>query len=246
MAAVCALCKRNGDLQNSHILPEFFYKLVYDPKPRRFHAISAIASEPERYEQKGVRERLLCRECEQKLGRWEHYAKAAFVDARGVQITQQQDAVVFGNLDYKLFKLFQLSLLWRMSVSTLDFFKGISLGPYEEKIRLALINEDPLRPDQYACWMIVVLLNGKFYTDWIIEPTVARVGGRHVYSLVITGILFNFYVGKQPLLPSIASHVLNERGEMSVSVMEMREIPFLIKFARRLVHARDARRKTRS
>lgn len=246
MSTVCALCKMNGDLQNSHIIPEFFYKLVYDPNPRRFRVISAIVSEPERFEQKGFRERLLCKDCEQKLGRWESYAKKSFVDGQGLQITQQNIAVALSNLDYKLFKLFLLSLIWRMSVSTLDFFKEVRLGPYEEKIRLALINEDPLRPEQCACSMVVVQLSGKTYTDWIVEPTLARVSGRHVYSLVITGILLNFHVGKQPLQQSIAAQVLNERGEMAVPVMEMRNIPFLIKFARRFTHARDARRKAQS
>lgn len=246
MAPVCALCRANGDLLNSHIIPEFFYRLVYDPKPRRFHVISAIASEPEYYEQKGLRERLLCKDCEQKLGRWENYAKQAFVDGRALQITQQKDGVVLSNLDYKPFKLFLLSLLWRMSVSKLDFFKEVRLGPYEEKIRLALINEDPLQPEQCACSMVVVQLSGKTYSDWIVEPTLARVGGRHVYSLVITGILFNFHVGEQPLHQSIKTQVLNERGEMAVPVMEMRDIPFLIRFARRFAQARDARRKSRS
>ena len=246
MATVCALCKNDRDLQNSHIIPEFFYKLVYDPSPRRFRVISAIVSKPERYEQKGLREPLLCKDCEQKLGRWEDYAKRAFVDGRGLQITQQKNAVMLCGLEYKLFKLFLLSLLWRMSVSNLDFFNEVKLGPYEEKIRLALLNDDPLLPHQFACWMIVVLIGGKAYTDWIVEPTVARVGGRHVYSLVIAGILFNFHVGRQPLQPSVASHVLSEHGAMTVSVMRMRDIPFLIKFARRFTRARDARRKAQS
>lgn len=246
MAAVCALCRTNGELQNSHIIPEFFYKLVYDPNPRRFRVISAIVSEPERYGQKGLRELLLCKDCEQKLGRWENYAKKSFVDGQGLQITQQNATVVLSNLDYTLFKLFLLSLLWRMSVSKLDFFKEVRLGPYEEKIRLALLNDDPLLPHVCGCWMIVVLVGGKVNTDWIVEPTVARVGGRHVYSLVIAGILFNFHVGRQPLRPGIASHVLSERGEMTVSVMGMRDIPFLFKAARRLAHALDARRKARS
>lgn len=246
MAAVCALCKTSGELQNSHIIPEFFYKLVYDPNPRRFRVISAIVSEPERFEQKGFREPLLCKVCEQKLGRWEDYAKRAFVDGRGLQITQQKNEVILSGLKYKLFKLFLLSLLWRLSVSKLGFFKEVRLGTYEEKIRLALINDDPLLPQQYACWMIVVLVGGKAHTDWIVEPTVARVGGRHVYSLVIAGVLFNFHVGRQPLQQNIAAQVLNERGEMTVPVMEMRNIPFLINFARRFVRARDIRRKAQS
>ena len=63
------MCKVNGDLQRSHIIPEFFYRLVYDAKPRRFHVVSAKQSDRETFEQKGLRESLLCRACEQKLGR---------------------------------------------------------------------------------------------------------------------------------------------------------------------------------
>ena len=236
----------NGDLQNSHIIPEFFYKLIYDTNPRRFRVISAIESEPERYEQKGLREYLLCRDCEQKLGRWEHYSKGAFVDASGVQITHHKMAVVFSNLDYKSFKLFLLSLLWRMSVSTLDFFKEVSLGLHEEKLRLALINEDPLRFHQYPCAMNVVEIDGKACSDWFVQPTLSRIDGCHVYSPVIAGILFNFYVGSQSVQPSGVSHVLNERGQMTLSVRQLRDIPFLIKFGRRLVQAQAARPKARS
>ena len=100
MSAVCALCKANGDLQNSHIIPEFFYKLVYDQQPRRFQVVSAQVSEREYFEQKGLRDRLLCRGCEQRLSKWEHYAKSASVDSKGVQITYNPGAVLFRNLDY--------------------------------------------------------------------------------------------------------------------------------------------------
>ena len=30
MATACELCRTNGDLQNSHIIPEFFYRLIRD------------------------------------------------------------------------------------------------------------------------------------------------------------------------------------------------------------------------
>jgi hypothetical protein len=41
MPRICALCRTNSDLQNSHIVPEFFYRLIYDTKPRRLHIVSA-------------------------------------------------------------------------------------------------------------------------------------------------------------------------------------------------------------
>ena len=146
MPVVCALCTVNGDLQNSHIIPEFFYKLTYDAKPRRFHVVSATPSERESFEQKGLRERLLCRACEQEFGRWESYAKSALIDAKGVTITRHKDRITFHNLDYRQFRLFQLSLLWRMGVSTLPFFKDVALGPHEEKLRLALMRRTPSSP----------------------------------------------------------------------------------------------------
>ena len=245
MSAICALCKANGDLQNSHIIPEFFFKLIYDPKPRRFHVVSATPSERDRFEQKGLRERLLCRACEQKFGQWENYAKTALVDSKGVRIVQRNDNVLFQNIDYKTFKLFQLSLLWRMSVSTLDFFKEVALGPHEERIRQALLTDDPLGHDQYPCWLIAVQLNGKPHVDWIMEPSLTRADGHRIYWLVITGILFAFFVSSHPPPPEITPFILNRQNEMAILIKESTEIPLLADALHRLGGAIHARKKTK-
>lgn len=39
----CKLCKKEKELRKSHIIPEFFYKLLYDP----FHRFNLISSKPE-------------------------------------------------------------------------------------------------------------------------------------------------------------------------------------------------------
>lgn len=168
------MCKVNGDLQNSHIIPEFFYKLIYDTKPRRFHVVSTTPSDRESFEQKALRESLLCRACEQKIGKWECYAKAAFVEAKGVTTARHKDKILFHNLDYRQFKLFQLSLLWRMGVSTLPFFKDVALGPHEERLRVALLAEDPLQPQQYPCSLVAVEMKGQLVLDWMLEPSLTK------------------------------------------------------------------------
>src|SRR5438876_116721 len=123
MLGICALCKLNADLQYSHILPEFFYKQIYDPPPKKgFHVVSAVPSDRDEFMQKGLREHLLCTKCEGILSRWETKAKSAFLDSEGIQVTQHEQAIALSDLDYTTFKLFQLSLLWRMSVTKLDFF----------------------------------------------------------------------------------------------------------------------------
>ena len=55
----CKLCNKERELRNSHIVPEFFYKEIYDEKHRIFPR-----KEGRKYGQmqKGYREPLLCGE----------------------------------------------------------------------------------------------------------------------------------------------------------------------------------------
>lgn len=246
MQAVCALCKKNGDIQNSHIIPEFFYRLIYDLKPRRYHIISTDPSKDESFAQKGLRERLLCRDCEQKIGRWEHYCKLAFVNGKGLRATQFDDRIILDGLDYKTFKLFQMSLLWRMGVSTLPFFDEVDLGPHEEIIRTAILNENALQTDQYACVIVAVQIGGKKITDWLTEPSLVRVDGHHVYRLVITGFLFMFFVGRHPPPAALCPLPLNHRDQVTILIREATDIPYLADYLKTLGSAINARKKSKS
>lgn len=71
--AVCALCHEPGELRRSHIIPEFFYKPVYD-ETHRFLQSSTDPADRVLTRQKGLREYLLCQRCETKLSGWETYA----------------------------------------------------------------------------------------------------------------------------------------------------------------------------
>jgi hypothetical protein len=54
----CKLCRRKGELRDSHIISEFLYASIYDDK-HRFHVVAAGELQSS-YEQKGYRERMLC------------------------------------------------------------------------------------------------------------------------------------------------------------------------------------------
>src|SRR3546814_927086 len=69
----CALCLLPKPLQDSHIIPEFLYGVMYDDK-HRYNVLSLAPERRERIEQKGVREQLLSRDCEQKFSKLERYA----------------------------------------------------------------------------------------------------------------------------------------------------------------------------
>src|SRR5690606_40605054 len=117
----CRLCREEAPLKKSHIIPEFLYASMYDEK-HRFHELSTSENKKNRFSQKGMREILLCGNCEQKLSKHERYASLLL--GGGIPITYRPRGkfIKAEGLEYASFKLFGLSILWRASVSTLDVF----------------------------------------------------------------------------------------------------------------------------
>lgn len=222
----CALCQKQSKLRNSHILPEFFYHELYDLK-HRAHIISTDPAIPDRYLQKGLRERLLCEACEQKFSRWEHYAKLAFVDGKTIRITRGQNCTFAKGFDYKKFRLFQLSLLWRMGASSLEAYSEVELGPHQEKLRVALFHENPLKFDQYPCLHFVILFGGQFHKDGILPPIPLKCGAQDCYCVFINGVAFCFFVGNHATPLPALDHCINEKGQMTISYQEAADVPFL-------------------
>jgi len=240
----CALCKSNSPLRDSHIIPEFLYKELYD-KLHRFHIIPFDASEPEHFKQKGLYEKLLCEACEQKFSVWEKYAKEAFCEGTGITIEQSGELFKLSNLDYRQFRLFLLSLLWRMGVSSQDFFKLVNLGSeHEEILRRTLLNENPLEPLQYPCLMSIVHNNGKLpFNQLSTQPMHMKSDGKHCYCVVISGMLFQFYVTSHSL-PAIFAHAcISKKNEMRIVINEVQKIPFLAEYVSNIGNAVRARRK---
>jgi hypothetical protein len=65
----CALCLNDGILRASHIIPEFIDAPIYDDK----HRMTLLETDDRNpsFEQKGIREQLLCPDRETKLSKWE-------------------------------------------------------------------------------------------------------------------------------------------------------------------------------
>ena len=68
-ASNCALCREGKTLRNSHIIPKFVWKYL---KESAGAGGFRIGTNPNKPVQDGFKEKLLCSDCEQKLGRWEN------------------------------------------------------------------------------------------------------------------------------------------------------------------------------
>jgi hypothetical protein len=185
----CRLCQNERELCFSHIIPEFMYLPTYDEN----HRAVMIPKGKNKYEQKGLREYLLCCGCDRNIvGIWETYSSPIVKSIQELNITQNGDEFVVPDVEYTEFKLFQLSLLWRASIASIQMFESINIGRHhEEIIRKMLLSKDPGKPDQYGCIMFV-LNNTSQLQKFIWSPVEDSING-FTYYRFLTGRIFWYF-----------------------------------------------------
>ena len=228
----CKLCLDQAvELRHSHIISEFNYEPCYDEK-HRFFRLSTKGPKNKVFEQKGHREYLLCQKCETRLSRWEDYAKGILVDGGLSAATRFDWGFEFRGVNYEQFKLYLLSILWRMGASTLEMFGAVKLGRHEEVLRRALMAGDPLDEHVYPVLFVGVTLNGRFLSDFIVPPSPAKDNGIHLYRTVISGILYTFCVGSHRISGDMEVFAIKRDGVLKLPIMEATGIPYLYDYFR--------------
>lgn len=221
----CKLCLNTAALCRSHIIPEFCYKSMYDTKHR---AVIVNPKDPsdQGYAQKGVRSKLLCRDCESLLnGRYEKPFKAYWYDEDALApFRAGEDAGWLINIDYSSFKLFHLSVLFRASVSDHPNFHEVDLGPHEDRIRQMLLDQDPGDEWQYPIMCSVV--EGAKGDVWDKLVGVARrikLDGQWGYYFTFAGAQWTYRVSSHPSKAFESLH-LTQQGRLPVAKLPWKEI----------------------
>jgi hypothetical protein len=240
MKGLCKLCQNEKELRQSHVVPEFMYQNVYDKSPKRYYHLDidqeAQAQSKSKILQKGVREYLLCDECEGKLSKWERYtANFFYAKTTGntaylkekILTADGYDIYVWANVDYDSFKLFMMSLLWRLFISkgyaTPEVVPGVM-----EKLRLAILNEDPLAYDNYGCLLQVLYYpDGKKAGKIILAPYVTKSASGDIINIFIDGFLFSFYLNSENAAPEQKEFFLNKQGNIQMIGRQALEDPIL-------------------
>ena len=93
------------------------------------HFISSHADKRDKFAQKGLREKLLCDKCELHMSKWEDYACRVLFDDQAKLLSKSEQAIHLHRIDYSKFRLFLLSLLWRMSAAKDEFWREVQLAP---------------------------------------------------------------------------------------------------------------------
>lgn len=174
------------------------YEDLFDDKHRmiRTYGLDPSTARPV---QSGEKEGdILCGDCDNKrLGSLEDYAKRALYSGQlndSQKISAQNQLHPDGeltstyceNIDYAKFKLFLLSLLWRASISKLDFFEKVSLGPKEEVLRKMIYENDPQSQLDFPCMVSSFRSLHRQMTSGIISSplrTRSEKGTRYIFQI---------------------------------------------------------------
>jgi len=195
---ICKLCKEPKKLVDSHVFPEFMYRPLYN-KEGRYQIISMQNGNVLKEPQKGIYEKLMCDKCDNKIiGSYEdHASKIIFSDnKKTVDSIKTKYGLLIHGLDYRLFKLFQISLIWRASITTRPEIYKINLGPHADKMRMMLLNGDPGEVYEYGVILYLFPNSSKEMIDFILPPVKLhqKISGHQVYRAIFNGLMWVFYV----------------------------------------------------
>lgn len=174
---------------------------------------------------------ILCKKCDNEvIGKHESYASkilkgGKFSDRLKYKITNfSQDKgagkLSIENLDYKKFKLFLLSMLWKGHISKNEFFKDVDLGSkYSEEIRKMLLNEDPGKETDFET-MIVMYKKDFLPAKMLIPPRKVRMENSICYLIHIQGVSFLYKVSSGHKLDYFENAKLREDNTAHFYILE--------------------------
>lgn len=231
----CKLCGTNTVVCNSHIIPEFFYLPMYIKK-RKIFEIHPQIDKKDKTHQKGLREHLLCKKCEIKLSGYETYVSGIYK-----KITYNNNALLFSgglnftNLDYKKFKNCYLSILWRMSISSIEFCKNFKLdGNDEETLRNFILKDNPGDVNEYGFLGIIPLIRKTFYPDLMLSPRSMKFLNSDVCIVIFGGLLYMFFINLNDESMKAKKGFIQKDGSWIVTIDNAEEFLFLDKVFREI------------
>ncbi|TAK58643.1 hypothetical protein EPO14_02300 [Patescibacteria group bacterium] len=222
---ICRLCLKEKQLcKNSHIIPDFMYQELFDEKTHTLvKGLPGKGRKPE-IKQSGEKEgELLCADCDNRIiGGYEGYASKVLYGGTSLgvkNVVKADDGLeitIVQGLDYKKFKLFLLSLLWRASISKNHFFSAVDLGPYEEKLRQVLISGNPGSSANFPC-VLTSYKRTSIPSKVVVAPIKSRFeDGKIIYSFIISGFMYVFKIIENEKTDWVLEATINEKGEMQV------------------------------
>jgi len=233
----CKLCLRTRELRLSHIVSDLFWKGSGIFKSLKYVNLEPLigTGAPIRNQQGGFKMHLLCDECEGRLNKWETYIRPLFFgDASPFIHPPTTPAFIAGSIDYKMFKLLTMSVLWRMAISGHPYYANVRIGERKrEQLRKLLLNETPGNPLFYGCaFSVLVNANDGTTLRGMLSPPIrlaSPVNGNPSvsYGFIIAGVHWHMFIGEAVCNRTMQNFFIKPNGDLRVRIAHRWDFPYL-------------------
>ena len=176
---------------------------------------------------------MLCSSCERLLSEFERYAIGVIYTPELFNVKREINKNLnerwFG-VDYKKFRLFQLSILFRSAVAVGEPWANVILPDNEiEELRKSIIENKPIQPNRFGCLVKVLLnpANGKKLHQTIGSPSSDTVTYRRHYVFCFGGYIWEFIVPSLTYKQRKEGNFLNEKGFLKCPSISLWEHPII-------------------
>lgn len=225
----CGICASSDALQRSHIVPESAYGPSYDAK-HKLVAFDPLNPTKHWKVQKGVREPLLCRVCEQFLN--EHYEKRfkeLWFDERPLDILDARDDALLSVPEPERFKLFHLSVLLRADLAAGAQWRSVNLAPSHRARLIEMVrSRDAGEPHEFpiaCCAIRRSATDRSIWWDLVAPPLAAELFGVRQYQFTFGGCSWWYFDTLHPV-PEILNIALRTDGTLPVIKRDWKPIEF--------------------
>ena len=223
----CKLCGEMRTLCDSHAIPNAFFRDAQKKEP----GLNLVT--PERTERNkfgGEYAKLLCRECEGRLSRYDDYGIRFFRGTEGTAVTHcngeeipSSEFLLLLDVDIKMLRLFVIAVLWRASISPRPFYQGVRLGAYEGQARDILLNDREPSEEEFP-FFIVRYNETDVAQKMLIGPTALKFGEADVYNVNLGTHYCVVKVDRKPFPDSVGRLLttLNQKKLILVARKDLR------------------------
>ncbi len=211
---LCPLCNINtADKKNSHIIPKFLGKALFENiKPRFIYELDKSGKHRKRQDIP-KQDFLICSFCEKRLGILETYVARKITSINNYTNEKSKFEIfnigpneILNCLKFNplIFKLFCFSLIWRLSITSNPIFKNFKL-PVELELEMSLFLNANLLPthrellenlktiEKYPEYHLIAYKQKKVLREFVGVLTAFQMSEDH-YGIFIGDIILLFYL----------------------------------------------------
>lgn len=240
----CKLCGGEFDkLAKSHVIPKWCSaEISTDQSP--LVEVNKWGTPPKKRRTGHFDPNILCHSCEKKFGRIDDRAAKLFCETK--PLTQHSRYLEFDEKHKRTALLFVQSMLLRASLSDMDYFSKVSLGPYEQPFAKSLETEAP-HPNTQG-FIFKMARSGILEQGLGFEPQKYRQNGKRGYRFYFGH--YQTFIRFEHSTPLISNNTfeLSSSGNLIIGIQdyfddELESIKRFIATHRSMPYAKKRRKK---